>query len=175
MESFFFFSHSRFDLTTETSGSAWWTITELNLYFSPPAGVVQLTAAPNFASSNANQQSLALDGNTGTVWQSGAAMAGTEIFQVDLGSNYVVSIVNLDYSGHFGDYARAWKIYLWTDGQTSANGQVVTMGAQSGTPAEVMAQAITFTATTARYVSFHQTGTALLQIVYIDDQHSTKP
>lgn len=157
-------------MTLETSGGAWWTITEINFYYTPPAGVTLLPATPNYASSNANQQSLALDGDVTTFWQSGADMAGTEVFQVDLGANYYVSYINMIYTAHTGDYARGWKVYVWISGQTSASGQLVATGAVSGAPPNLDSQVVSFSPTLARYVSFHQTGTSFEYFIQIANE-----
>lgn len=69
------------------------------------------------ASHKKEECSKAVDDNTASRWQSGAAMKGGEWFTVELPSETEVAGLVLDCQGNYQDYPREYKIELSTDGK----------------------------------------------------------
>jgi beta-glucosidase len=108
-----------------------------------------VTASP---SSTTDVPARMIDGDTGTRWSSGTAMANGNTVTVDLGAARRFSRVVMDSADSANDYARGYQLAV------SANGTTwTTVGSGSGTGAVVTAD---FPVRTARYLRITQTGSA---------------
>jgi len=108
-----------------------------------------VTASP---SSTTDVPDRMIDGDTGTRWSSGAAMASGNTVTVDLGAARRFSRVVMDSADSANDYARGYQLAVSADGTTWT-----TVGSGSGTGAVVTAD---FPVRSARYLRITQTGSA---------------
>ncbi|MCB1278370.1 protein kinase [Prosthecobacter sp.] len=69
------------------------------------------------ASSKKELCTRAIDGNTGSRWESGASMKGGEWFTVELPNETTVAGLALDSQGNNQDYLRGYKIEMSADGK----------------------------------------------------------
>jgi hypothetical protein len=76
----------------------------------------------------------ALDGNLGSRWSTGKAMAAGMYFQVDMGSSNSITQIVMDSNGS-ADYARAYTVYVSDD--TGNLGTPVATGTATATPITV--------------------------------------
>ena len=76
----------------------------------------------------------ALDGNLGSRWSTGKAMAANMYFQVDMGASNSISQIVMDSNGS-ADYARAYSVYVTDD--TGNLGTPVAQGTATATPITV--------------------------------------
>jgi hypothetical protein len=105
------------------------------------------------SSAGGDVPSNALDGDTGTRWSTGAAMANGMYFQVDMQAPQTFDEVTLDAAGSMNDYARGYQIYVSNDGTTF--GSPIASGSGAGQLIQVK-----FAAQSARYLKIVQTGAA---------------
>ncbi|MFD0631917.1 discoidin domain-containing protein [Catenulispora yoronensis] len=103
------------------------------------------------ASASAGTAGAALDGDATTGWSSGAAQAGGEWLQVDLGAPTQLDRVYVDAAANAGQYPAAYQVAVSSDGTTWST---VTSGA-----ATAQRQSIAFPPRVARYLRVTQTGT----------------
>ncbi|GAA2031722.1 hypothetical protein GCM10009839_34630 [Catenulispora yoronensis] len=138
-------------LTQTSASSTWWTMAEFHAYTEPPLARSGWTAT---ASGTGPGTTLAgpLDGSATSRWNSGAAQAPGQWYQVDMGKTQTFDTVLLDSAAFGGDYPRGYTI------QTSADGTTWTTAATgTGSGQQVVS---TFAPQTARYLRVTQTGTA---------------
>src|SRR5439155_22661816 len=102
------------------------------------------------SSAGGDVPSNALDGDIGTRWSTGAAMANGMFFQVDMRAPQTFDQVTLDAAASTNDYARGYQIYTSNDGTTFAS------PVASGTGAGQLIQA-KFAAQNPRYPKIVQT------------------
>lgn len=119
-----------------------------------PLGEFGLDRTGWTASASANSASAgnALDGDATTRWDSGAAQAGGEWFQVDLGTPTLLDRVYVDAAGFTANAAAGYQVLVSPDAATWSN---VASGTNSS--ARIVA---TFPAVVDRYVRIVQTGTS---------------
>ncbi|HEV7815003.1 MAG TPA: discoidin domain-containing protein [Janthinobacterium sp.] len=147
------------------SSQAWWSIDEFKVgNFSAGAGTPPAPAAPTgtagrdgwavttFASFNTDVPANMIDGSTDTVWSSSVPQAPGQWVQIDMGKTQTVDTVVMDAGSHGGDYARAYQIYLSTDGSNWGT-PVFTQAAGSARDTAV------FTPQVGRYMKIVNTGT----------------
>jgi hypothetical protein len=87
----------------------------------------------------------AIDGNTGTRFSTGKAMAAGMWFQVDMGGAKTFDQIVMDSAGSTNDYARAFQVFVSNDGTNFGN------AVASGTGSAALV-ASSFSAQTARFV-----------------------
>lgn len=104
------------------------------------------------ASVNSSSAANALDGDDTTRWDTGAAQAGNEWFQVDMGSPTLLNRVYVDAAGFTGHEPAGYQVLVSEDASTWKN----VAGGSSTSQRNV----IPFTAQVARYVRIVQTGTS---------------
>lgn len=104
------------------------------------------------ASVNSASAGNALDGDDTTRWDTGAAQAGGEWFQVDMGTPTLLDRVYVDAAGFTANQAAGYQVLVSSDATTWNN---VASGTGSG--ARIIA---TFNAVVDRYVRIVQTGTS---------------
>ena len=95
----------------------------------------------------------AIDGNAGTRWSTGAAMANGMSFNVDMQSPQTFDQITMDAAGSNGDYPRGYQIFVSSDGVNFGNA----VASGNGTDQLVTAH---FASQTARYFQIVQTGAA---------------
>jgi hypothetical protein len=115
----------------------------------PRAGWVA-TAQP---ASGTDVPANALDGNAGTRFSSGVAMAPGQWFQVDMLGPQTIAFLTMDSSGSPNDYARGYQVLLSNDG---VNFGLPVASGTGATPSIT----VTFPQQVARYVRVVQTGSA---------------
>jgi len=141
------------------SSTSWWSIAELTVSAasggstggSPTAlarGGWTASANPSSGDAPAN----VLDGNLGTRFSTGTAMASGQYLQVDTGSAHTFDQVVMDSGGSSADYARGYTVQVSND---ASSWTTVSTGA--GTAAVVTAR---FANQSARYVRIVQTGSS---------------
>jgi hypothetical protein len=143
------------------SASWWWSIAELDVYTSgtttPDAGGGPLPrtgwVATGSSSNGGDVPGSALDGNIGTRWSTGKAMANGMTFQVDMQSAQTFSKITMDSGGSASDYARGYQVFVSNDG--TSFGPPIATGA--GSAALI---AVQFPMQSARYIKVVQTGSA---------------
>lgn len=139
-------------ITQTGSAQEWWSIAEFHVYSELPLIRSAWTATAS-SSAAGTTPGNALDGNLGTRWSTGAAQAGGEWFQVDMGQTQTFNRVLLDAGSTWaGDYPRGYQLQVSNDGSTWTT---VTSGNGSG-----QAVLIQFPVQVARYVKIIQTGSA---------------
>lgn len=143
---------------TGSTGSAWWSIHELNVYNDsvtpPPSGSpLNRTSWTVAASSDANGDvaSKAIDGSAATRWTSGKLQAGDEYYKIDLGSSQSFNKIVLDSTNSGGDYGRNYAVYVSADGTN--------WGTAIATGSGAVITTITFSSQTKRYIRINQTVT----------------
>ncbi|WP_123039610.1 discoidin domain-containing protein [Cohnella candidum] len=151
---------------TGTASGNWWSIHDFNVLGVPtppsvgtPISHSGWTATAQGTGFNSTP-AMAIDGELNTNWTTGNAMAGTEFFQVDLGSTQSFSMVELNASPSLGwsldptpsDAPVNYEVYV-------SNGGAWTMVAQGSTTGQPVTR-ITFPTQNARYINVHQTGTS---------------
>ncbi|HVU52593.1 MAG TPA: discoidin domain-containing protein, partial [Polyangia bacterium] len=94
----------------------------------------------------------ALDGNTGTRWSTGAAMANGMWYQVDMQSARSFDQLTMDSAGSTNDYARGYTVAVSSDGATFTS-----VASGTGTAALIT---VSFPQQSARYIKITQTGAA---------------
>jgi hypothetical protein len=87
----------------------------------------------------------AIDGNAGTRFSTGKAMAAGMWFQVDMGGTKSFDQIIMDSGGSTNDYARAFQVFVSSDGSNFGS------AVASGTGAAALVQ-VSFPAQSARYV-----------------------
>ncbi|GAA0392374.1 hypothetical protein Acor_17380 [Acrocarpospora corrugata] len=120
-----------------------------------PLGEFALDRTGWTATASAGNAALAVDGDDGTRWTTGAAMNGGEWLRVDLGALSRFNRVTFNYTGFAGgDFARAFTVEVSTDGW---NWTPTYTGA--GSPANTVTTA-RLSSVTAQYIRVRQTGSA---------------
>lgn len=104
------------------------------------------------ATASSGTASNALDGSETTRWTTGAAQAGGEWLQVDLGANTLFNRLEVDSTDFAGDYPRQYDVSVSTNGTTW-----VSVASAAGA-ADLTA--VHFEPQVARYVKIAQSGTA---------------
>ncbi len=101
---------------TGTSSTQWWSVAEFNVFSDAVANNIPFTATASSTGAGTSAAN-ALDGDVNTIWNSGAAQAGGEYLQIDLGSNIDVAKLLID-SGPsaVSDYPRGYEILGSHDG-----------------------------------------------------------
>jgi aryl-phospho-beta-D-glucosidase BglC (GH1 family) len=102
------------------------------------------------ASINSSTAGNAIDGDNTSRWTTGAAQAGGEWFQVDMGSPTLLNRVYVNAAGFGGDFPAGYQVLVSLD---ATNWKNAASGA--GTTGNTI---IPFTAQVARYVRITQTG-----------------
>ena len=100
--------------------------------------------------------SAAIDGDLDTRWTSGAAQAGSEWIQIDLGSPTLMSRITLDAGPSANDWPASYEVLVSDNGTTWRS-----VAAASGSPTTAVSQEITttrFAPQVARYVRVEQEG-----------------
>ncbi|HEX2880889.1 MAG TPA: discoidin domain-containing protein, partial [Polyangiaceae bacterium] len=123
-----------------------------------PGSVVAPGTPTAFATDPPDPASNAVDGNTGTMWQSGtnqvantppASGNGTQWFRLDLGSSKYVSGISINTTN--GDWTRGYAVRLSTDGTFDTEPYVTSGSGNAGITN------ISFTTSLARYILINQT------------------
>lgn len=97
------------------TAAALWSVGELNLYNDPMLHNGTHTATA-FATAGGSAAANALDGNVGTVWQSGAAQVPGQSFTIDLGRNVDMDKVLFDAgAATSNDFPRIWDVFVSWD------------------------------------------------------------
>jgi len=97
------------------SAASWWSVGEINLFSDSAVNNSPHTASAS-SSAGGTTPGMALDGNVGTVWQSGAAQAPGQTFTIDLGRNLAMDKVLFDAgAATANDYPRIWDVYTSYD------------------------------------------------------------
>jgi hypothetical protein len=150
----------------------WWSIDELHVACTVPGFVAgqidpidpQYWKATASRSAAANPPTMAIDADHTTRWTTGAAMANTDFFTVDMGGVASISSVTYDFGGGV-DFPVGYKLELSTDNATFTQ---VAMGA-----GVAGVNKIAFTKQNARWFRITQTattGTNWWSIYYISVQ-----
>jgi RHS repeat-associated protein len=138
------------------SASNWWSISELNVY-SGTVPTVPLTpsgwTATASVAGSSTPASYAIDGSSSTRFSTGTNQASGQWLKVDLGSPQLLAGLKMDSGGSTSDYARAYQIFVSSDG--TSWGSAIASGTATASPILVP-----FAQVTARYVKVVQTGTA---------------
>lgn len=129
----------------------WWTIAEFHVYGEAPLTRTAWNATAS-ASGTGTTPAGAIDGNLTTRWASGAAQAGGEWYQVDMGTQQTFDSLVMDSASFTGDYARGYQVQVSSDG---TNWTTLATGTGSS-----QAELVQFPVQVARYLKFTQTGTA---------------
>lgn len=146
-------------LVQTSSSTSWWSIAELTVSAASggstggsPAALARggWTASANPSSGDAPAN--VLDGNLGTRFSTGTAMASGQYLQVDTGSAHTFDQVTMDSGGSSADYARSYTVQVSNDASSWA-----TVSTGTGTAAVVTAR---FANQSARYVRIVQTGSS---------------
>ena len=94
---------------------SWWSVGELNLFSDTVLNNSTLSATASSPGAGTTA-SAAIDGNLGTVWNSGAPQTPGQSITIDLGRNVDVGRMLLDSgAGAPSDYPRTWDVYGSTD------------------------------------------------------------
>ena len=104
------------------------------------------------ASNNASIANLAIDGNSGSRWDTSQQQSAGQWFEIDMRSTQLFDKVVLDTSASPNDYPRGYKLEV-SDNGINWN----TVGIGTGRSAETT---ISFSAQNARYIRIEQTGFA---------------
>lgn len=100
------------------TAAALWSVGEINL-FSDTVLFNGTHTATASATAGGTTPAMALDGNVGTVWQSGVAQAPGQTFTIDLGRNVDMDKVLFDAgAASANDYPRIWDVYTSWDNVT---------------------------------------------------------
>ena len=136
------------------SASHWWTVAEINVLTSWPCYARGGWSASASSTGSGTAASNALDGSVGTRWTSGAAQAGGEWFQVDMGVSQSISDLIVDAGpSSAGDYPRGWSVLVSNDGTNWTT-------AIQGVIANSRIVHMIFGSQTVRYFRIVQTGTS---------------
>ncbi|WP_214630716.1 discoidin domain-containing protein [Paenibacillus agaridevorans] len=136
------------------TSSSWWSIADVSVFSGGSLERSGWTLSASSSGSGASPGNVR-DGNAGTVWNTGAAQAPGQWFQIDLGAKITFNQIVLDNaknSGQEQDYPRGFTVQVSQNGSswtTVATGQ----GLRKATP-------INFPAVGARYIRINQTGSA---------------
>lgn len=110
---------ARYVRVTQTgSAAALWSVGELNLFNDPMLFNGTHTATAS-STATGSATANALDGNPGTMWQSGVAQAPGQTFTIDLGRNVDMDKVLFDSgAAAANDYPRTWDVFTSWDNTT---------------------------------------------------------
>lgn len=105
-------------VTQTASAAALWSVGEINLFNDPVLHNGTHVASAS-ATAGGTTPSMALDGNVGTVWQSGVAQAPGQSFTIDLGRNVDMDKILFDAgAATANDYPRIWDVFTSWDNVT---------------------------------------------------------
>lgn len=105
-------------VTQTATAAALWSVGEINLFNDPVLNNSTHTATASLTAGGTTT-AMALDGNVGTVWQSGAAQVPGQTFTIDLGRNVDMDKVLFDAgAATANDYPRIWDAYVSWDNIT---------------------------------------------------------
>ena len=151
---------SRYLRITQTGSSPnnWWSIHELNLYYSgeptvtpPQNSALDRSAWQVSSSHNTGEAELAIDSSANTRWDSAQPQSPGQSFIVDMGAQNAISAIEMDTTGSSNDYPRGYAVYVSSDGNNW--GTAIASGTGVGATTNVV-----FDTISARFVKIEQTG-----------------
>jgi allantoicase len=144
--------YARYVRVSQTcSAASWWSIAEFHVYGPAPLTRTAWTATAS-SSGPGSTPAMAVDGNLGTRWTTGAAQSPGQWLQIDMGTTQTLNQLVLDAASSTGDYPRGYQIQTSPDGTTWS-----TAASGSGSGQAVLVQ---FPVQVARYLKINQTGSA---------------